>query len=166
MIRRTLGVAVMAAVVLAAPMLQLARAHCQIPCGIYGDQTRFVMMREHVRTIEKSMAQINKLGGADKPDYSQLVRWVNNKEQHADKLTEVVTFYFLAQRIKPAGKNDLAALPKYARHLTLLHQMMVTAMKAKQTTDVAQCRELRRLIDEFEKSYMGPKAAPKVMHHR
>ena len=32
-------------------------AHCQIPCGIYGDQTRFTLMHEHVTTTEKSMKQ-------------------------------------------------------------------------------------------------------------
>ena len=34
------------------------RAHCQIPCGIYDDQTRIHLMEEHVATIEKSMKQI------------------------------------------------------------------------------------------------------------
>ena len=30
-------------------------SHCQVPCGIYGDPTRFQLMAEHVTTIEKSM---------------------------------------------------------------------------------------------------------------
>jgi nickel superoxide dismutase len=167
MIRKTLGVAVLAAVVLAGPMLQFAGAHCQIPCGIYGDQTRFTTLREHVRTIEKSMVQIKKLGEAEKPDYNQLVRWVKNKEVHADELTEIVTYYFLAQRVKPLAGNDRAELAKYVRHLTLLHEMIVTAMKAKQTMDLAHCKKLSTLIDQFEKSYMGPKVAPpRVMHHK
>ena len=29
--------------------------HCQIPCGIYDDEVRFKLMREHVETIEKSI---------------------------------------------------------------------------------------------------------------
>ena len=33
-------------------------AHCEIPCGIYGDDMRFEMMGEHIRTIEKSMNMI------------------------------------------------------------------------------------------------------------
>ena len=28
-------------------------AHCEIPCGIYDDQLRLQLMREHVMTIEK-----------------------------------------------------------------------------------------------------------------
>ena len=29
--------------------------HCQVPCGIYGDEMRFEMMDEDIDTIEKSM---------------------------------------------------------------------------------------------------------------
>ena len=36
----------------------VAQSHCQIPCGIYGDDARFEELAEHIRTIEKSMAQI------------------------------------------------------------------------------------------------------------
>ncbi|MBT7303995.1 MAG: superoxide dismutase, partial [Victivallales bacterium] len=54
-------------------------AHCQIPCGIYGDETRFKLMNEHVTTIGKSIAKIRELGAADKPDHNQLVRWIDNK---------------------------------------------------------------------------------------
>ena len=82
-------------------------SHCQIPCGIYGDDTRFTMLEEHIKTIEKSMNEINKLS-VDSPEsnVNQLVRWVQNKENHADAFTEIVTQYFLSQRIKPAGPSD------------------------------------------------------------
>ena len=36
-------------------------SHCQVPCGIYGDKVRIVMLKEHLTTIEKSMNQINEL---------------------------------------------------------------------------------------------------------
>lgn len=133
-----------------------AFAHCQIPCGIYGDPMRFDMMLEHVATIEKSMKQIGEIGGADAPDWNQLVRWVNNKEDHANELTEIVTYYFMAQRIKPPAANaDDATKAKYDMELSLLHQIMVHAMKAKQTTDQAHVDALRELIHEFKHSYLG-----------
>ena len=68
-----------------------ALAHCQIPCGIYDDDARFTLMREHVATIEKSIKQITALGGEEKKNWNQLVRWVDNKEHHADELSEIVT---------------------------------------------------------------------------
>ena len=130
-------------------------AHCQVPCGIYSDKTQFDVMREHVTTIEKSMNQIGELGGAEKPNWNQLVRWVDNKEKHADELSQIVTYYFMTQRIKPAPEGDEAAGKKYVHDLTLLHHMLVHSMKAKQTTDAAHVAKLRELIDAFEKSYFG-----------
>ena len=60
-----------------------AKAHCEIPCGIYGDSVRIALLYEHIETIEKSMNQINELSKSENPDYNQLVRWVMNKEEYA-----------------------------------------------------------------------------------
>jgi len=128
-------------------------AHCQIPCGIYGDKTRFDMLREHVTTIEKSMNQINELSVDAGKNVNQLVRWVNNKDEHADKFTEIVTYYFLAQRIKVTDKSDATAFVDYQNKLTLLHGMMVNSMKSKQTTDLQYVEKLRILVDQFEGVY-------------
>lgn len=121
----------------------IVQAHCQIPCGIYDDQMRIHLMEEHVATIEKSMNQINA-----KPETNQAVRWVMNKDKHADKLAEIVTYYFMAQRIKPGCEN-------YAQKLSQLHEILVYSMKAKQTTDLANVEKLKALIHAFEHSYMG-----------
>lgn len=129
-------------------------AHCQIPCGIYGDEARFDAMMEDVTTIEKSMNQIVELSAADSADWNQIVRWVINKETHADRLTETVTHYFMAQRIKPKAANS-EEHAKYVHELTLLHKMIVHAMKAKQTTDQEHVEALRTLIGQLEKSYLG-----------
>ena len=155
------GFVVAGALVLSLALLAgSVRSHCQIPCGIYDDPVRFSQLEEHVTTIEKSMKQIVELSGETNPNYNQLVRWVNNKETHADELTEIVTFYFMAQRVKaPADRSDRAAGAKYVKQVTLLHQMVVAAMKAKQTTDLEHCKTLRALIAEFKVSYLGKEAA-------
>lgn len=119
------------------------RAHCQIPCGIYDDQMRIHMMEEHVTTLEKAMKQIE--AGQN---INQTTRWVMNKEKHADELAEIVTYYFMAQRIKP-GCED------YALKLSQLHEILVYSMKAKQTTDLANVEKLKELIQHFEQSYMS-----------
>jgi nickel superoxide dismutase len=121
------------------------QAHCQIPCGIYNDEARFVLLKEHVATIEKSMTQIETAA-----NQNQTVRWVMNKEKHADELTKIVTYYFMAQRIKPGCEN-------YAIKIAQLHEMVVYSMKAKQTTDKANVEKLKTLIHDFEHSYMGEK---------
>jgi len=130
-----------------------ALAHCQIPCGIYDDDVRFTLMLENVTTIEKSMTQIAALGKVAAPDRNQIVRWVDNKETHADKLAEIITYYFMSQRVKPVAPEGKPEYTKYVNQITLLHQMLVTTMKTKQTTDLTQCSELRRLIAAFRTSY-------------
>jgi nickel superoxide dismutase len=128
-------------------------SHCQIPCGIYGDPARFDMIAEHTTTIEKSMKQITSLSKQDKPDMNQIVRWVQNKEEHADELSHIVTHYFMAQRIKPAGDIKSKAYQEYIRKLTLLHEMLVYSMKAKQTTDLSNVEKLKTLLAEFRSVY-------------
>jgi len=133
----------------------VAAAHCQIPCGIYDDELRARLIGEHITTIEKSMNSIEALAASDDPDLNQLARWVANKDQHADDLVDVVTYYFMAQRLKPADLDDEAKKDAYLNKLTLLHGMMFHAMKAKQTTDLQHVETLRDLLREFEIAYFG-----------
>ena len=40
---------------------QPAYSHCEVPCGIYGDEMRFQTIEEHIATIEKAMKMIVEL---------------------------------------------------------------------------------------------------------
>jgi len=130
-----------------------AYPHCQMPCGIYDDDARLAEIHEDIATVEKAMRQVVELGAAEKPNYNQLVRWVNTKEHHADHISEVVTQYFMTQRIQPVDPADQKAYADYAKKLTVLHRMLVAAMKAKQTTDLQYTRELDMLLHEFTQAY-------------
>jgi len=129
-------------------------SHCQIPCGIYDDPARFDQIAENITTLEKSMNQINELSAAEKPNYNQIVRWIDTKEFHADGTMKIITAYFMAQRLKPVGA-DSPAYAAYVRKLTLLHSMAVECMKAKQSTDLAQVETLRSLLAEFRAAYFA-----------
>lgn len=118
------------------------QAHCEVPCGIYDDQMRIEMLREHADTIEKAMTQIG--ANADVPN--QQIRWTMAKEDHAKQAQEIVWQYFMTQRIKP----DAA---KYTEKLTLLHHLLRDAMKCKQTTDVANVAAFRKNLDAFAALY-------------
>jgi nickel superoxide dismutase len=128
-------------------------AHCEIPCGIYDDHMRIHMMEEDVTTIEKSMNEILNLQKQNPVNYNQLVRWIQNKDVHADKLSDIVTQYFMKQRIKVVSRSNGASFNKYIEQLTLLHQIMVHSMQAKQTVDLSHVEALRSLISQFEKAY-------------
>lgn len=132
-------------------------AHCEIPCGIYDDAARIKLLNEHIVTIAKSMNEIVKLGKAKEINYNQLVRWINNKEDHANKFQKIVTQYFMTQRIKPGQKD-------YVKKLKLLHEMLIYAMKSKQTTDLKNTTKLKSLVTEFAKLYL-PKEKHPHEHH-
>ncbi len=121
-------------------------AHCEIPCGIYDDEMRVTMIMEHITTIEKSMNQINALSKDKSVNYNQLVRWVTNKEQHADEAQHIITQYFMTQRIKPD-------MDKYTDNLVLLHKMLIYCMKCKQETELDHVEKLRVLTKAFHDLY-------------
>ena len=133
----------------------LAYSHCQIPCGIYDDPARLDEIAEHITTVEKSMNQIMELSKEPSKNANQLIRWVMNKEEHADEISHVVTFYFMAQRIKPPAEADTGSQSDYIKKITLLHEMLIYSMKAKQTTDLANVEKLRSLLKEFREVYSG-----------
>jgi nickel superoxide dismutase len=145
-----------AAFALLALMLPIPAAwsHGQVPCGIYDDEMRLEMISEHIRTIERSMQQIEELSKAESPNANQIVRWVINKDEHADELVDIVTWYFMTQRVAPVP-GDSQEYQDYVRKLTLLHEMMFYSMKAKQSTDLEYVENLKGLLADFSKAYMG-----------
>ncbi|RUT77646.1 superoxide dismutase [Ni] [Ancylomarina longa] len=130
---------------------QKAYAHCEIPCGIYADSLRIVMISEDIATIEKSMNEINNLSASESINYNQLVRWINNKELHANKIQQIATQYFMFQRVKLT--DDAVKQKKNLQMLSLLHEICVYAMKTKQTTDLKYVEKLKHLLQEFSELY-------------
>ncbi len=131
-----------------------ALGHCQVPCGIYNDEMRIMLIEEHITTIEKSMKQIKTLSGDGERNHNQLVRWIAAKEEHADMIQQLVCQYFLTQRIVavPEGGAEYA---RYQDQLKTLHQMLVYAMKCKQTADLENASRLRGLVQSFKVLYFG-----------
>jgi nickel superoxide dismutase len=122
-------------------------AHCQVPCGVYGDSARFTQMLEDQTTIAKAIAQINDLvGKKDGKSANQLARWVSTKEDHANKIQKIIAEYFLTQRIKSSSDN-------YADLLKGAHSVMVAAMKCKQGTDPKSADALKTAIENFQSVY-------------
>ena len=130
---------------------QNSEAHCEIPCGIYNDSLRITLLYEHITTIEKSMNQIISLE-ASGGDMNQLVRWVTNKEEHAVKMQEIISQYFMHQRIKPV---DLGAegRDKYITQLELMHRLSIYAMKSKQSTKLEYISKMQETVHLFEHAY-------------
>ena len=143
-----------------------AQAHCQIPCGIYDDMLRIDMLAEDITTVERSIKGITELAGKTSAlDINQIVRWVENKDHHADLIAEVVSEYFLRQRVKAPQGDDPAAARKYTDQLIALHGLLVTSMKAKQSVDPDTVRAMRELLERFKTLYFTPEQLAHAADH-
>ncbi|MBI4230215.1 MAG: superoxide dismutase [Planctomycetes bacterium] len=143
---RKIGWMGLGAAILVCAVAGRARAHCQIPCGIYDDETRLASMREDIGTIEKSMQKIVELSAASPVDYNQVVRWVMNKEHHADRLREIAVEYFLMQRVAPV-EEGAPGRAEYLQKVEILHRLCVLAMRSKQSTDTAHIEAMRTQVE-------------------
>lgn len=129
-------------------------SHCQIPCGIYDDSARIQMMLEDAATVEKATRLIAELAGkGDAQSQNQMVRWVVNKEQHAQKIISTISDYFLTQRVKPSQED-------YKDRLVKHHAVIVAAMKAKQHAQATYANALKDSIIALRTYYPGSKTTP------
>ena len=134
---------------------QHVHSHCQIPCGIYDDHARYKSMLEDASTVEKATNQIitlsNDIDSKQKStsiaqNYNQIIRWVNNKEIHAEKIISTISNYFLTQRVKPKQKDYLDRLSKH-------HAVILAAMKAKQNASITESNALKEAIQNLAVFY-------------
>ena len=135
-----------------------AQAHCQMPCGIYDDPARIAELKEDAQTIRKAVTSMQTMVEDDDTDpllgFNQGARWVVTKDQHAQNIQDVVSYYFLTQRVK-AVRADLS-MPGheyYVQQLMGFHRILVAAMKCKQTVDIANVDELDKAIEAVSAWY-------------
>lgn len=127
-----------------------AMAHCQVPCGIYDDSARIKSMLEDVTTIEKAVTELQATAKKrDAQSVNQKVRWVMNKEEHAQRIIDTISDYFLTQRVKPKQKD-------YATRVVNHHKVIVAAMKAKQSAKMAPVSDLREAVLTLAPYYPEP----------
>ena len=122
-------------------------AHCQVPCGIYSDTMQISQIREDLDTIEKAMEQIVKLSSKNDPQsINQIIRWTNTKETHAQNIQVIVAEYFMTQRLKENSKD-------YLKKLKILHLLLVSSMKCKQSIEFDNVKNSRTNLESFVKLY-------------
>ena len=143
----------LALILLFALPIHSAMAHCQVPCGIFDDKREFSALEEDIRTIEKAMTEINRLS-EEGNDVHTIARWTANKEKHAQKIQNSAAEYFLAQRVKvPSPDAPDNVFNDYVKSTTLLHQVIVAAMKCKQTVDLESAMKLRTTLSQYKSHY-------------
>ena len=130
-------------------MQKLVFAHCQVPCGIYDDKLRISIINEDLKTISKAMKKIKDLSKESDPlTQNQINRWIKTKEQHAQNIQKICSEYFLTQRIKENSKN-------YSEKITLIHRLLISSMKCKQTIDQKNVVISTTLLNSFIELYFN-----------
>ena len=104
-------------------------------------------MLEDAETIQKSIRMIVELANKNDPQsQNQLVRWIMNKEKHAQNIIDTISDYFLTQRVKPDQEN-------YTERLVKHHAVIIAAMKAKQYVDEKYLDQLKISIEALMPYY-------------
>lgn len=118
-------------------------AHCQMPCGIYNDAMVFDKGDEYVLTMYKGISVLNNSPFSTVKEKNDFVRWVINKEKMSDALAEVITTYFLQQKIKPGDSDS----PK---RLESAHKLLFGLVAIKQNTTLDFVEEFSKEWEKFK----------------
>lgn len=110
-------------------------AHCQMPCGIYHDDMVYDQVDQYVETMIKGLTTLKYNQFDTVMSRNQFVRWVIEKETASDEVANIITKYFLQQKIKP-GEDETD------KRLRSAHKLLFLLVAIKQNTDV-------KMVDEF-----------------
>lgn len=116
-------------------------AHCQMPCGIYHDGMVFDQIDQYVETMVKGVTVLQENEFKTYQERNEFVRWVHNKERMSNECADLLTTYFLQQKIKP---NE----PDTAQKLESCHKLLFTLVQIKQTVDL---KAVSAFDNEWEK---------------
>jgi nickel superoxide dismutase len=124
-----------------------ARAHCDIPCGIYdpaGAQTA-------ARTVARMVELIGGINGTDVQAMNTFARCVRVKEEHAELVKREVQVIW-SDYFKPEH------LEKYPDLHDKVWKLLKLAGKNKQTVDAAAAAQLEASVKEFADIFWATKA--------
>lgn len=123
-------------------------AHCQMPCGVYHDDMVYDQVDQFVETTFKGISVMNESKFSTVKDKNEFVRWVMQKEKMCNDTAELLTTYFLQQKIKPDEADTV-------KKLTAAHKLLFLLVAIKQNTEIEFVKEFNTEWEKF-----------KVMFHR
>lgn len=127
-----------------------AKAHCDIPCGIYDPHAALIGALTVIRMIDL----MNELKNSHAPDsleyQNSLTRYILVKEEHAEMVKHEVRVIF-GDYFK---KDHVAQHPEIPE---LVHKIHQDASKARQTADRAQAMELLNKVNRFAEIFWETK---------
>ena len=124
----------------------VARAHCDVPCGIYDPHEAEIA----AKTVSKMVELINGLDGNDTGTRNKFIRCVAVKETHAEKVKHEVQVIW-SDYFKP---EHLEANPDLH---TKVWNLLKLAGKNKQNIDAEAAAQLEASVKEFADIFWSTK---------
>lgn len=130
--------------------IETAKAHCDIPCGIYDPIVAQISALTAVRMIDLMTDFEAKTPDRNKEYMNSMARYVAVKEEHAERAKREIRViwgdYFKAQHVE-----------KYPNAHALVHKIMQLGSKVRQTADRDQALQLVEAINEFAQMFWETK---------
>lgn len=130
-------------------MLEEARAHCDIPCGIYDPH----LAQLSALTVIRMLDLMADLAAAHQPGlefYNSMARYVAVKEEHAELLKKEVRVIF-------GDYFKKEHIDKYPELPALVHKIFQLGSKVRQTTSRETALELLAAVNRFAEIYWDSK---------
>ncbi len=119
-----------------------ARAHCDVPCGIYDPSTALIDALTVVRMVDLIKEHLEKGATQDGEFYNRLTRLITTKEDHAEKVkheVRVIWGDFIKQE----------HIEKFPEIHSLVHEIMQLGSKDKQGVDRESAVKLVEKVNRF-----------------
>lgn len=127
-----------------------AKAHCDIPCGIYDPITAQIAALTVVRMIDLMSDLESKGGDKGKDYYNTFSRYVTVKEEHAEKAKHDIRVIW-GDYIKAQHVEQYPELP------ALAHKILQAGSKVRQTTDRQAAVDFVEAINQFAEIFWATK---------
>lgn len=127
------------AIIASASLQGTLSAHCQMPCGIYHDEMVYDEIDQYVETMYKAMGVLNDNHFETVREHNEFTRWVMQKEKESNDIADLITTFFLQQKIKPDEEDT-------SKRLATAHKMLFYLMQIKQNTD-------KKFVDSFSEEW-------------
>ena len=131
--------------------VQEAKAHCDVPCGIYDPAPAIISALTVIRMVDLINELQNKKENVSAAEYeNSMARYIAEKETHAIRAKEEI-------RIIWGDYIKAPQVDKYPKVHDLAHRVMMAGSKAKQTTSRENALEFLACINEFAELFWQSK---------
>lgn len=129
-----------------------AKAHCDVPCGIYDPIVAQIAALTVVRMVDL-IKELEAKGGSDATYQNSLSRYINVKEEHAEKVKHEIRVIW-GDFIKPQH------VEKHPETVEVVQKIMQLGSKSRQTVDREAAVQLVETVNQFAQIFWDAKGIP------